>query len=113
VVLELDLYQLVAAFQAMLLRRSLQRPIAVRPPRFTVEEKADGIRRILAERGTILFQDLFPEEADREEIVTAFLALLELVKAGEVRCVQRRAGGEIRLHVAGEPRSTVPREQTS
>ena len=101
VLLELDLYQLVAAFQAILVRRKLERPIAVRPPRFTVEEKTEEIRRALAERGTLLFADLFPADADREEVVTSFLALLEMVKAGEIRCVQRTLGGEIRLHLAG------------
>jgi segregation and condensation protein A len=106
VLLELDLYQLVAAFQGILRRRELQRPIAVRPPRFTVEEKVEEIREMLSGTGTVLFADLFREAGDREEVVTSFLALLELVKGGEVQCVQGEPGGEIRVHVRAAPQES-------
>lgn len=101
VVFEADLYALVAAFHAILHRRRLERPLAVLPQRFTVEEKIAAIRGLLREGGSIAFLALFPEDAEREEVVTAFLALLEMVKNGEVRCYQRGLDAAIRIFPAG------------
>lgn len=98
VVLVTDLYALVAAFADILRRRRYQRPIQIRAQRFTVAEKIELIQSLLAERGSIPFAALFPEDADREEVVTAFLALLELVKLGQLRCYQKTAMEEIRLY---------------
>ena len=58
-----------------------------------------GIRR----RGSLRFEDAFSEAPTREEVVTLFLALLELMRLGQARAEQRAATGEIVL-LPGEGR---------
>jgi len=108
VILEADLYALVAAFQSLLRRRRWEQPIAIDHERYTVEEKMSSILDLLQEEGSITFTSLFREGVEREEVITAFLALLELIKNGEVRCYQRGPKGEIRILLssrAGEKES--------
>ena len=58
-----------------------------------------GIRK----RGSLRFEDAFSEAPSREEVVTLFLALLELMRLGQARAEQQGALGEIVL-MPGEGR---------
>jgi segregation and condensation protein A len=61
----------------------------------TVEEQMERIRGALSEAGQLSFAGLFEGSTSRAEIVTTFIALLELIRLGFVRAVQKRAFGEI------------------
>lgn len=50
-----------------------------------VEDKISLIRTLLLKQMTIPFEQLFTSEKSREELIVTFLALLELMKTGEVR----------------------------
>ncbi len=60
-----------------------------------------GIRK----HGRLRFEDVFSDAPTREEVVTLFLALLELMRLGRVHAEQDRICGDIVL-MAGEGRKT-------
>ncbi|MGC1185562.1 MAG: segregation/condensation protein A [Candidatus Dormiibacterota bacterium] len=57
-------------------------------PRYSVTEKMDELRLLLTERRALHFDQVFAAARDRLEAVAFFLALLELIWAGEVACTQ-------------------------
>jgi segregation and condensation protein A len=89
-----DLSGLQDAFVELLRRRerSVDRLHAgyggVYRDKFTVEEKIVYIKQRLMKENSVEFEALFDERAVRAEIITTFLALLELIKACEIRAAQ-------------------------
>ncbi|MFH1864342.1 MAG: segregation/condensation protein A, partial [Candidatus Eisenbacteria bacterium] len=69
---------------------------------FTVEEQIQRIRGIIAERGSIPFADAFGAGASRIKIIATFIALLELIRLGEVRALQKRNFGDIEIEARVE-----------
>lgn len=61
----------------------------------TVEEQMERIRSVLRDRGPVSFVSLFAGAWSRAEVVTTFIALLELIRLGAVRAIQKRTFGEI------------------
>ena len=55
----------------------------------------DQLRQQLKNQSQILLQDLFNKAANLQEVITLFLATLELIKIQEVTVVQDTAFGEI------------------
>src|SRR5580692_5755740 len=47
--------------------------------KWTVSEKIESILKIISERGSVRFAELFESAANRSEVVCTFLALLELI----------------------------------
>lgn len=78
---------------------------AVRQPEFsqiipeslTVEMKKEEIIRRLDEFDRFYFAEIFSDNVTRYEIVVTFLALLELVKMGNIRIQQHKLFGDIRI----------------
>lgn len=56
----------------------------------------------LARKGVVRFTALFEDRATREEVVTLFLALLELLRLGRVTCVQEHAYEDIMILSSGK-----------
>ncbi len=55
---------------------------------YTVEEKMGFIAKRLMSKGTLRFMALFEDDACRLEVITTFLALLELMRGGKVKVRQ-------------------------
>jgi len=68
----------------------------------TVEEQIDLIRTVMSERSSIPFAEVFGDGAGRFEIIATFIALLELIRLGEVRAVQKRNFGDIEIQARVE-----------
>jgi segregation and condensation protein A len=66
--------------------------------KWTVSEKIEAILRIIAERGTVLFSQLFESATSRSEVVCTFLALLELIRLKQLACAQAAEFSEIEIH---------------
>jgi len=64
---------------------------------FTVSDKIDLILKITAPGFAMKFTELFSGAASRSEIVITFLALLELIRLKQLRCLQSEAFGEIEV----------------
>ena len=54
---------------------------------FTVEQKISSIKDTLISRQKLKFSELFLETSSKDEIITTFMALLELIKM-VVQCLQ-------------------------
>ncbi len=70
--------------------------------KFTVEAQIDRIRTVLAERGSLPFTEVFGGGASRSQLIATFMALLELIRLGEVKAVQTRNFGDIEIMVRAE-----------
>lgn len=62
---------------------------------YKIEDLMDQLRQQLKNQSQILLQDLFNKAANLQEVITLFLATLELIKIQEVTVVQDTAFGEI------------------
>jgi len=76
---------------------------AIFEDKWTVSEKIEYILRALAERGRVLFSELFATAASRSEVVCTFLALLELIRLKQLLCKQSEEFGEIEIHSSQSP----------
>lgn len=95
--LDISLYDMLGAFQKLLRRKKLQRPMSTKIARqeISIEKRMDEVLNFLKESGTRKkFNDLFPE-SDREHIVVTFLAILELIKRKEIDVEQEQNFAEI------------------
>ena len=65
--------------------------------RISVKDRISEIVDILEEKGSITFEELFSQDADKSEVIVTFLAILEMVKLLLIRAVQHIQTGIIRL----------------
>jgi segregation and condensation protein A len=68
--------------------------------KWTVSEKIEHLRRIVAEKARLKFSELFAGATSRSEVICTFLALLELIRLKQLVCVQPEAFGEIEIGLA-------------
>lgn len=96
-----DLFQ---AFVEILSHRRNEPPLArIVREEISVSDRMEEVLSVLAENGgAIRFTRLLRREATREQIVTTFLALLELIKLKRVICRQRQLFDEIIIVAVGE-----------
>ncbi len=100
--LKIEMYDLLAAL-ADIFDRVKTRPIhEVRREPFTVVEKIELVRSLLAETGTVRFEECFRDDAIKMEVIVTFIAILEMVKRGEVAIFQTEALGPIWLQAREE-----------
>jgi segregation and condensation protein A len=100
---EVSLFDLLNAVSAILKRvgtRDDSRDVF--EDKWTVSEKIEQIMRALAEKGRLIFSELFAGTTSRTEVVVTFLALLELIRLRQVTAAQAEAFGEIELRRAAE-----------
>jgi len=84
------LFDLLGALQRVMERRKSEPVYAVQTESYDIEEKMSLIARTVAEEGRLLFSDVMSRARVRMEIIVSFMALLELIKLGNVICVQDR-----------------------
>ena len=65
--------------------------------KWTVSEKIEFVLKILTERGSVKFSELFETAANRAEVVCTFLALLELIRLKQLACIQPEPFAEIEI----------------
>jgi segregation and condensation protein A len=64
---------------------------------YTVEGQEEHILRTLAENTHLRFEELFQGMTVKMEVVVTFIAMLDLLKSGQVRANQSKMYGEIWL----------------
>lgn len=74
-----------------------ERVNVIRPERFSVRGRIAQLRKMLRAHDVLTFSSLFVADTTKDEIIATFLALLEIVNAGEVRLVQRSVFEEIEI----------------
>ncbi len=86
--LEVDLFSLLSAFQAVV-ERAKHRPKLLLPPeQMPVEVRIEQLLARLSETEACGFEDLFADVNDRGGLIVTFLALLEMIRLKLVRVFQ-------------------------
>jgi segregation and condensation protein A len=101
--IEVDLFSLLAAFQAVV-ERARHRPKVLLPPEeVPVEQRIEQLLARLSETEACGFDDLFSDVDDRPGLILTFLALLEMIRLKLVRVFQSGSFGPIRVYKRPRP----------
>lgn len=102
---QMNVENLISAFTKMLSRASIEVAVeetkTIERDRWTVEEKEFEIRTLVTEKGSLKFSEIVTSDFTRGEIITTFMALLEMLKRQEIEVTQDEQFGEITI-VKGE-----------
>lgn len=107
--LNVSLYDMLAAFQKLLRRKKLQRPMSTKIARqeISIEKRMSEIMDELKHlKGRKNFNDLF-SYPEKEHVVVTFLAILELIKRKEIDVEQQENFGDIFVEAIQEGREVV------
>src|SRR5258708_3130075 len=101
--LEVDLFSLLNAFQAVI-ERLKQRPRVLLPPeQMPIEVRIEQLLARLSETEACGFEDLFADVHARAGLIVTFLALLEMIRLKLVRVFQTGSFGPIRVYKRSRP----------
>jgi segregation and condensation protein A len=100
--IELDVFELVAAFQRMAANLRKDEVMEIDVEKMSLAERMNEIMEILSKDRDAAFSDLLGEAASRKRIIYTFLAILELMKLRLIRAFQSGALGPIRIFLAVE-----------
>lgn len=93
-----DVVALAAALKRVLAKLTPERVAQIAPPKVRLEDKIADLRRIIRERRSVDFEEVVTGTTVAEVIVL-FIAVLELVRLGELRVRQQDEFGTIRLEL--------------
>jgi len=97
---ELNLFDLVKAFQKLVSRMDKQELLEINGERMSLSDRINEIMERLAQRQPLLFTDIIEEVADRRSVIYTLLAILELMKLRMVKAYQSGPFGVIRIFMA-------------
>jgi segregation and condensation protein A len=101
--LEVDLFSLLNAFQAVV-ERAKHRPKVLLPPeQMPLEVRIAQLLDRLSETDACGFDELFADVSDRRGLIVTFLALLEMIRLKLVRVFQAGSFGPIRVYKRPRP----------
>ena len=101
--LEVDLFSLLTAFQAVVDRAKMRPKVLLPPEQIPVEVRIDQLLARLSETQACGFEDLFSDVSDRSGLIVTFLALLEMIRLKLVRVFQSGSFGPIRVYKRARP----------
>ncbi len=101
--LEVDLFSLLHAFQAVVQRARLRPKVPLPAAQIPVEARIDQLLARLSETVACGFDDLFADIDDRAGLIVTFLALLEMIRLKLVRVFQQGTFGPIRVYKRARP----------
>ena len=96
--LEADLFGLLQAFQAVL-KRARERPgVPLPAAEVSIETRTRQLMERLAHVKACGFEELFADDGSRAELITTFLAVLEMIRLKLIRVFQSGSCGPIRVY---------------
>jgi segregation and condensation protein A len=101
--LEVDLFSLLTAFQAVVARAKLRPKVLLPPEQMPVEVRIEQLLLRLSETEACGFEDLFADIHDRAGLIVTFLALLEMIRLKLIRVYQSGSFGPIRVYKRSRP----------
>src|SRR6058998_3118126 len=101
--LEVDLFSLLTAFQAVVERAKLRPRVVLPPEQISIETRIDQLLARLSETEACGFEDLFADIRDRSGLIVTFLALLEMIRLKLVRVFQSGSFGPVRVYRRSRP----------
>jgi segregation and condensation protein A len=106
--IEVTVFDLFGAFKKVLAELKNQVTYRIERETVSLEERIGTVRGKLMERTEVLFTELFEGGFNRTEIIVTFLAILELVRLGELVARQMSNGPDIWLYrPASAPRPVM------
>lgn len=98
---DMDMEMLVNAFTGIFHRvrdvEAKATPKEVVKEQFTVSGKVAAIKDALVLKKTVMFSNLFESSSSRDEVITTFLAILELLKLQEIKVKQNDVFSDIEI----------------
>ncbi len=105
----MNMQGLVDAFSKLLLKLDTKEQQTeekqIRKDRFTVAESIFNMRNALSEKKRIQFTEFFTDDFTHGEIITTFLAMLELLKVQYATAIQEEIFGNIEIILREEPQN--------
>jgi len=101
--LEVDLFSLLSAFEAVVQRAKLRPKVLLPPEQMSVETRIDQLLARLSETEACGFEDLFSDVHERAGLIVTFIALLEMIRLKLVRVFQSGTFGPIRVYKRARP----------
>ena len=101
--LEVDLFSLLAAFQAVVDRAKVRLGVVLPPEQIPIEVRIAQLLERLSETQACGFEELFADVTDRRGLIVTFLALLEMIRLKLVRVFQSASFGVIRVYKRPRP----------
>ena len=101
--LEVDLFSLLTAFQAVVERAKLRPRVVLPPEQISIETRIGQLLARLSETEACGFEDLFADIRDRSGLIVTFLALLEMIRLKLVRVFQSGSFGPVRVYRRSRP----------
>ena len=101
--LEVDLFSLLQAFQSVLTRARERPPLGLPEARVSVDARIEQLLDLLSDSEACGFEDLFAGYESRPDLITTFLALLEMIRLKLLRVSQRGLFGPIRVYKREPP----------
>jgi segregation and condensation protein A len=101
--LEVDLFSLLTAFQAVVQRAKLRPRVLMPPEQMPVETRIEQLLARLSETEACGFEDLFADVSERQGLIVTFLALLEMIRLKLIRVFQSVSFGPIRVYKRARP----------
>ena len=102
-----DLSALTTAFQRILSRIKPGPMVEIAPSKIRFKTKLAELRRLIRSRGSVDFEEALSADTVTEVIVM-FIAVLELVRLGEINVSQDRQFGKITLELRSKPGRSGP-----
>jgi segregation and condensation protein A len=96
-VISVTLFDLVKAFQEILLRFESRHAVELDQEEVSMEQALLEIRQVLLVREKLLFSSLFVQARSKRHLIALFLALLELSRLREIWVYQKKAFEEIQV----------------
>ena len=107
--LEVDLFGLLQAFQSVLTRARVPPGVPLPAAEVSIETRTRQLTEQLAHIGGACgFEDLFAEDAGRVDLITTFLAVLEMIRLKLIRVFQSGSCSPIRVY-RREPPEDAPK----
>ncbi len=99
---DVGIFDLLNAVNAVLKRFQLKEAGTreIYEDKWSVSEKIEFVLKVITERGSVRFIELFETAANRSEVVCTFLALLELIRLKQLACIQPEPFAEIEISKA-------------
>ena len=101
--LEVDLFTLLTAFQAVVQRAKLRPKVLLPAEQVPIEVRIEQLLARLSEHEACGFEELFADVDDRAGLIVTFLALLEMIRLQLVRVFQSGSFGPIRIYKRARP----------
>ncbi len=114
---DVSIFDLVNAVNSVLKRFTSKREDLrdIFEDKWSVSEKIEQLIKLIGERSTLKFSELFAGVTSRTEVVVTFLALLELIRLKQLTALQREPFAEIEICRAEQvlaAATTAPAEAT-